>query len=65
LLKDGRSLTREVAEFNGTPARPLDRNELREKFITLTRGRYGAEAAALFERLQNLENETDLGWIGA
>jgi 2-methylcitrate dehydratase PrpD len=65
LLKDGRSLTREVAEFNGTPARPLDRNELRDKFTTLTRVRYGAEAAELFERLQNLENETDLGWIGA
>jgi 2-methylcitrate dehydratase PrpD len=64
MLKDGRSFTREVDEFNGTPVRPLDRNELRDKFTTLTRVRYGAEAAALFERLQNLENETDLGWIG-
>jgi 2-methylcitrate dehydratase PrpD len=64
MLKDGRSFTREVDEFNGTPVRPLDRNELRDKFTTLTRVRYGAEAAGLFERLQNLENETDLGWIG-
>ncbi len=64
-LKDGRSLTREVEEFNGTPARPLDRQELRDKFMTLTRVRYGAAAAGLFERLQGLENETDLGWIGA
>jgi 2-methylcitrate dehydratase PrpD len=65
-LRDGRSLTREVAEFNGTPARPLDRDELREKFVTLTRARYGAPAAAaLFERLQNLENEAELGWVGA
>ncbi len=38
-LKDGRSLTREVEEFNGTPARPLDRRELRDKFTTLTRVR--------------------------
>ncbi len=64
-LKDGRSLTREVEEFNGTPARPLDRRELCDKFATLTRVRYGATAVALFERLQNLENETDLGWVGA
>ena len=64
-LKDGRCLTREVEEFNGTPARPLERNELRDKFVTLTRLRYGAQSAGLFDRLQNLENETDLQWIGA
>ena len=65
LLKDGRFFEREVEEFNGTPARPLDRNELRDKFTTLTRIRYGAEAPGLFDRLQNLENETDLTRIGA
>jgi 2-methylcitrate dehydratase PrpD len=65
VLKDGRSVTTEVAEFNGTPARPLDRAELREKFMTLTRVRYGAAAGDLFERLQNLESETGLGWVGA
>lgn len=64
-LQDGRSFTREVEEFNGTPARPLDRAELRAKFMTLTRTRYGAQAAGLFERLQNLENEAELGWVGA
>jgi 2-methylcitrate dehydratase PrpD len=64
-LKNGRSLTREVEEFNGTPARPLDRSELRDKFMTLTRVRYGADAAGLFERLQGLEDETDVGWVGA
>jgi 2-methylcitrate dehydratase PrpD len=64
-LKDGREFTREVEEFNGTPARPLDRNELRDKFTTLTRARYGGEAAGLFERLQNIENETNLDWVGA
>jgi 2-methylcitrate dehydratase PrpD len=64
-LKDGRAFTKEVAEFNGTPARPLDRAELRDKFMTLTRARYGAAAGGLFERLQNLENEAELGWVGA
>src|SRR5208283_5042814 len=65
VLQDGRSFTKEVAEFNGTPARPLDRAELRDKFVTLTRARYGAAAGGLFERLQNLENEAELGWVGA
>jgi 2-methylcitrate dehydratase PrpD len=64
-LKDGRSLTREVEEFNGTPARPLSVAELRDKFVTLSRGRYGAEAGALFDRLQALEDERDLSWVGA
>ena len=65
VLKDGRVLTRTVEEFNGTPARPLSRAELRDKFVTLTRARYGAEAGGLFDRLQSLEDETDLLWVGA
>jgi 2-methylcitrate dehydratase PrpD len=64
-LKSGRSLTREVEEFNGTPARPLSAGELRDKFVTLTCERYGAEAGALFDRLQNLEQERNLSWVGA
>jgi 2-methylcitrate dehydratase PrpD len=65
LLKNGKSVTKEVEEFNGTPARPLDRAELKDKFMTLARVRYGAEASQIFERLRNLESETELGWIGA
>jgi 2-methylcitrate dehydratase PrpD len=65
LLKDGRSVTKEVDEFNGTPARPLSQAELKEKFMTLTRVRYGPDAAAIFDRLQGLENEVDLSWVGA
>jgi 2-methylcitrate dehydratase PrpD len=64
-LKDGQSFTREVEEFNGTPSRPLSRPELRDKFTTLARVRYGAEAGGLFDRLQDLEKETALGWVGA
>jgi 2-methylcitrate dehydratase PrpD len=65
VLKDGRSVTKEVDEFNGTPARPLSQAELKEKFMTLTRVRYGPDAAAIFDRLQGLENEVDLSWVGA
>jgi 2-methylcitrate dehydratase PrpD len=64
-LRDGRVLRREVEEFNGTPARPLDRGELRDKFMMLTRLRYGAAAAAMFDRLQDLETEAQLDWVGA
>jgi 2-methylcitrate dehydratase PrpD len=65
MLKDGRTLTKEVEEFDGTPSRPLDRAALKDKFMTLTRERYGADAAELFDRLQGLENEVELGWVGA
>jgi 2-methylcitrate dehydratase PrpD len=65
VLKDGRAFTREVEEFNGTPARPLGRAELRDKFMMLTRARYGVAAGELFDRLQELENEADVGWVGA
>jgi 2-methylcitrate dehydratase PrpD len=64
-LKNGRSVSTSVEEFDGTPARPLDQSALRDKFMTLTRARYGATAAELFDRLQGLENEADLSWIGA
>ena len=57
-------MSTEVEEFNGTPARPLDRAELKDKFITLTRARYGAAAAELFERLQGLENRPNSAGSG-
>jgi 2-methylcitrate dehydratase PrpD len=63
-LKDGRVLTRTVAGFKGTPEQPLDGAELREKFLLLTRHCTGSDMAAMFERLQNLENERDLDWVG-
>jgi len=63
-LRDGRAFTREVTEYNGTPARPLSRGELRDKFVTLTRAYHGDAAPGLFERLQNLENESNLAWVG-
>src|SRR6266508_2886835 len=63
-LKDGRVLTRCVADFKGTPEQPLDRRELREKFLMLTRHCPPDHMGEMFDRLQNLEHESDLDWIG-
>jgi 2-methylcitrate dehydratase PrpD len=62
-LKDGRELSRAVASFKGTPERPLDRSELREKFLMMAQG-LGREAVeSLFDRLQGIENEETLAWL--
>src|SRR5262245_14787522 len=63
-LRDGRRLRRQVVDFKGTPGRPLDRDELRDKFLLATRHCAGEDMALMFERLQNLENEASLDWIG-
>ena len=62
-LNDGRVLRHSVADFKGTPEQPLDRAELREKFLLLTRHCGAGAMGDLFDRLQNLEHETGLGWI--
>ena len=41
---------------------PLDRAELRDKFLLLTR-HCTADASEMFDRLQNLEREPALDWI--
>jgi 2-methylcitrate dehydratase PrpD len=66
-LNDGRRLVREVEEFDGTPARPLNRDELRNKFMMLMGGlpQGTARVEDLFERLQKLESEKDVRWLGA
>ena len=59
-LADGRRIERH--ENSGL----LEAGELEDKFIRLTRGVLGeAQAAALYERLQRLETEPDLAWLGA
>jgi 2-methylcitrate dehydratase PrpD len=62
-LKNGRALTRRVESFKGTPEQPLDRAEMREKFLLLTRHCNRASMARLFEQLQNIEGERNLDWI--
>jgi 2-methylcitrate dehydratase PrpD len=59
-LADGRHFERH--EASGL----LEAGELEDKFTRLTRGALGeAGAARLFHRLQGLENETSLDWLGA
>jgi 2-methylcitrate dehydratase PrpD len=63
-LQDGRVLSRSVVDFKGTPEHPLDQDELREKFLLLTRHCTASDMREMFERLQDLENEPNLDWIG-
>jgi 2-methylcitrate dehydratase PrpD len=63
-LKDGRVFKRTVAQFKGTPEEPLDGAELREKFLLLTHHCPPDVVGSMFERLQDLESETNLDWIG-
>ena len=62
-LKDGRELSRKVSSFKGTPAHPLNRAELKDKFLLLTRHLDRGKMEAMFERLQNIENEKSLDWL--
>ncbi len=64
-LKDGRILSRRVADFKGTPEQPLNRDEMREKFLLLTHHCDKRKMSRLFERLQNLEHERALDWVKA
>jgi hypothetical protein len=59
-LADGRRL--EGRAENGM----LEPGELEDKFLRLTRAALGEPgAAALYERLQSLEDEASLDWLGA
>jgi len=62
-LRDGRVLTRQVVDFKGTPARPLDRAELEDKFLLLTDHCNRAEMTRMVERLLELEREPSLDWV--
>jgi 2-methylcitrate dehydratase PrpD len=59
----GQEFTRRVEAFKGAPARALERAEMREKFLMLTRGEPAAET--MFERFDRLEEEAGLDWLGA
>jgi 2-methylcitrate dehydratase PrpD len=62
-LKDGRTGSRTVSEFKGTPARPLDQAELEEKFLVLTRHLDAERMRGIFARLQRIEAEKSLDWL--
>ena len=62
-LKDGREVSRRVTSFKGTPDRPLDQAELKEKFMLMTRHLERSRMEAMFERLQHIESEKTLDWV--
>src|SRR5437016_1546396 len=58
-LADGRHFERHV------DSGLLEAGELADKFTRLTRGVLGERAPVLYDRLQGLENEASLDWLGA
>ena len=63
-LADGRRLERKVEVYPGTPEMPMSAAERQEKFMRLTR-RLGPAAGPLYARLEQIETETALDWLGA
>jgi 2-methylcitrate dehydratase PrpD len=62
-LKDGREVSRRVSSFKGTPQRPLNQAELKEKFMLLTQHLDRGKMEATFERLQHIESEKAVDWV--
>ncbi|MEA2997410.1 MAG: hypothetical protein QOG74_2959 [Alphaproteobacteria bacterium] len=62
-LKDGRVLSKTVSDFKGTPERPLEQADLRERFMLLTRHCGMRDMERMFTRLQNIEHESSLDWL--
>ena len=54
-LKDGREFTQDLTHFPGMPQQPLDHDQLREKFTTITRGVLGTGVEKVFSDLSALE----------
>jgi 2-methylcitrate dehydratase PrpD len=63
-LKDGTVLRRAVPEVQGTPSVRATRGDVYEKFTILTRDCPRDRMDQMFERLQTLERQNDLDWIG-
>ncbi|MBZ9653737.1 MmgE/PrpD family protein [Phyllobacterium lublinensis] len=64
-LRDGRVLHRYQEDFPGTPTMPTTAEQLGRRFLTLTEpvcGHHGAKD--LLARLENIENESGITWIG-
>jgi 2-methylcitrate dehydratase PrpD len=59
-LKDGREFSLDLPHFPGMPQQPLNHDQLREKFTTITSGVLGAKAGKLFADLSDLENIPDM-----
>ncbi len=60
-LKNGVTLKREVKEFKGSPADPLNRDEVSQKFLRLASGMGREALQRLMKRIVNLETEENIG----
>lgn len=63
-LKDGRTVSRRATHFKGTPDEPLTVEELRTEFLLVTQRFGAAKMSQVFDRIQNLEAEASLDWLG-
>jgi 2-methylcitrate dehydratase PrpD len=64
-LKDGTVLRRYQEDFPGTPTMPTTVDQLARRFMTLVTPICGeAGASRLLTRLENIENEATLDWLG-
>ena len=63
--KDGRELKAMVSDIKGTPDSPLNDDELRDKFLMLTRDYDRGIMESVINRLQNIEDEVNIEWISA
>jgi 2-methylcitrate dehydratase PrpD len=64
-MRDERRRSVEVTDFKGTPDNPLSTGELRDKVMMLTRDYDAAAMSSMFNRLQQIEDESKLDWICA
>lgn len=64
-LHDGRVFETTVDGFKGTPQDPLDQAELSSRFDMLTAEFDESAMTKIFERIQALEEQPDLHWLGA
>jgi 2-methylcitrate dehydratase PrpD len=63
-LHDGRTFVAELDDVPGFPSQPFDAAQRRRKFLDLT-AHLGAAAAPMLTRLEAIEDEAELGWLGA
>ena len=65
-LKDGRTLTRRVEHARGTLGNPLTRDEVRAKYVRLTRPVVPpARARAIMAEVDGIDRARDLRRLGA
>ncbi len=64
-LKDGRVLSQRTTAFMGTPENPMDQAALKQKFLMLTKDFGEEHMTQVFEKMQNLELQKNVEWLGA